>query len=149
MTLVEWDERVRQNVAYQGASFLKNPTLCKVLHLGFFTFSALRGWSAADSLYFSFAALATIGIFDGPNAAAPEAAPLSSSVGADESAVGGGGREALFVTACTLYLLFGLALVAMCFNLIVMDRAYARWQRMQGAYFEWVQGIAYNQRYRG
>ena len=108
--------------------------------LGIFTFSALRGWSAADSLYFSFAALATIGIFDGPNAAAPEAAPLSSSVGAamaDESREGSsGGKQALFVTACTLYLLFGLALVAMCFNLIVMDRAYARWQRMQGAYFE-------------
>ena len=108
------------------------------MSLGNFTFSALRGWSAADSLYFSFAALATIGIFDGPTAAAPEAAPLSSSVGtaaADESAAGsgGGGRQALFVTACTLYLLFGLALVAMCFNLIVMDRAYARWQRMQGA----------------
>ena len=85
------------------------------------TFSALRGWSAADSLYFSFAALATIGIFEGPTASAAESAELA-----------GGGRHALFVTACTLYLLFGLALVAMCFNLIVMDRAYAKMQRQQG-----------------
>ena len=38
----------------------------------------------------------------------------------------------MFVTACTLYLLFGLALVATCFNLIVMDRAYAKMQRQQG-----------------
>ena len=84
------------------------------------TFSALCGWSATDSLYFSFAALATIGIFEGtsvpPSPVGAAAAPSS-------------GSQALFVTACTLYLLFGMALVAMCFNLVILDRTYAAMQR--------------------
>ena len=51
-------------------------------------FSALRGWSAADSLYFSFAALATIGIFEGP----PAEAEAKSAEWAGGSG-GGGGRQ--------------------------------------------------------
>ncbi len=72
----------------------------------------ITGWSLVDSLFFCFAALATIGIFDDGDKIAAR----------DAQAVGDG----MFVVCCTLYVLFGLALMAMCFNLVLLESSVFR-----------------------
>ncbi len=103
---------------------------------GAVAFCAVRpGWSFVDSFFFCFAALATIGISSDPprsgrvaplRAATATAAAVQSrshfASGEDGEPVdvGGGGEsgDAVFVMLCTLYLLFGLALLSMCLNLV-------------------------------
>ncbi|KFM74853.1 Two pore potassium channel protein sup-9, partial [Stegodyphus mimosarum] len=65
-------------------------------------FSLWEGWGFLDGSYFCFVTLSTIGFGD--------------LVPGDSVISEGGSQEKLVM--CSLYLLFGMALIAMCFNLM-------------------------------
>ncbi|CAG2163016.1 unnamed protein product [Oppiella nova] len=82
-------------------------TLCLVLLTSYVCgggvlFSLWEGWNFLDGAYFCFVTLSTIGFGD--------LVPGASVVGSDSS------QEKLVI--CSLYLLAGMALLAMCFNLM-------------------------------
>lgn len=97
------------------------------LVLGAASFSIYSGWPFVDSLFFCFSGLATIGIFhkaDGGKDVANDAEDAASTRDKrsaidydgndnDSEAMGG-----LFVFMFAIYLLIGLALLAMCANLL-------------------------------
>jgi hypothetical protein len=77
--------------------------LCVLLVLcyifaGASVFCAYHGWTFIDSFFFAFTVLCTIGMMD--------MMPINSH------------NDAPFVVLCTLYLLIGLAILAMCANLL-------------------------------
>ncbi|XP_054719912.1 potassium channel subfamily K member 18-like [Uloborus diversus] len=82
-------------------------TLCMVILIGYISggavlFSLWEGWGFLDGSYFCFVTLSTIGFGD--------------LVPGDSVISDGGSQEKLVM--CSLYLLFGMALIAMCFNLM-------------------------------
>lgn len=70
---------------------------------GTFLFTSWEGWAPLDAAYFCFITLTTIGFGD--------FVPAQSSAGARAGAVHS-------IALCSLYLLFGIALLAMSFNLV-------------------------------
>lgn len=70
---------------------------------GAFLFDAWEGWGFLDSAYFCFITLTTIGFGD--------LVPAKGVKKNDESAT-------ISIALCSLYLLFGIALLAMSFNLV-------------------------------
>jgi hypothetical protein len=96
------------------------------LMFGAWSFSKACGWSFVDALFFCFTALFTIGISE--KAASPKlsavtssslegsAAPLKSVNAPDSPSLEQG--NFLFLFMCTLYLLFGLALISACIQLL-------------------------------
>ncbi|GIX95137.1 hypothetical protein CDAR_178881 [Caerostris darwini] len=93
---------------YNGKTRVSVPiTLCMVILLGYISggavlFSLWEGWGFLDGSYFCFVTLSTIGFGD----LVPGDSVISES----------GSQEKLVM--CSLYLLFGMALIAMCFNLM-------------------------------
>ncbi|KAG8197367.1 hypothetical protein JTE90_013493 [Oedothorax gibbosus] len=82
-------------------------TLCMVILVSYISggavlFSLWEGWNFLDGSYFCFVTLSTIGFGD--------------LVPGDSVISEGGSQEKLVM--CSLYLLFGMALIAMCFNLM-------------------------------
>lgn len=82
--------------------------LCVFLVVGYilagaFLFQAWEGWEYLDSAYFCFITLTTIGFGD--------LFPASGVEKDDKSAT-------ISIALCSLYLLFGIALLAMSFNLV-------------------------------
>ena len=104
--------------------------------LGATIFSLSHGWNFLDSFFFCFTILSTIGIVKMPTSMGDSSSSSqSSSISGqsrqkrgiqdrhkDEDGDGGTGFSAesdgLFVLFCSLYLLLGLALMSMCFNLL-------------------------------
>ncbi|GFR29779.1 hypothetical protein TNCT_423161, partial [Trichonephila clavata] len=88
-------------------------TLCLVIIAGYICggaalFSVWEGWDYLDGSYFCFVTLSTIGFGD--------LVPGDSVVSDD------GTQEKLVI--CSLYLLTGMALIAMCFNLVQEEVVY-------------------------
>lgn len=83
-------------------------TLCLLIIIGYICggavlFNRLEGWSLLESSYFCFTSLGTIGFGDlVPGGAAAPSPTL----------------EELSLCACSLYILLGMGLIAMCFNLV-------------------------------
>lgn len=83
-------------------------TLCLLIIIGYICggallFNRLEGWTLLESSYFCFTSLGTIGFGDLiPGGAAAPSATL----------------EELSLCACSLYILLGMGLIAMCFNLV-------------------------------
>lgn len=75
--------------------------------LGTFVFHTTERWNLVDGCYFSFASLATIGFGD----LRPGLYASTISAKAEDVAVG----------VCCLYILVGIVVIAMCFNLIQED----------------------------
>lgn len=75
--------------------------------LGTFVFHTTERWNLVDGCYFSFASLATIGFGD----LKPGLYASTISAKAEDVAVG----------VCCLYILVGIVVIAMCFNLIQED----------------------------
>ncbi|XP_076344207.1 TWiK family of potassium channels protein 7-like [Tachypleus tridentatus] len=83
-------------------------TLCLALITGYicggaFLFSLWEGWNYLDGAYFCFVTLSTIGFGD----LVPGDTVVSGTTGSQEKLV-----------ICSLYVLGGMALIAMCFNLV-------------------------------
>ncbi|XP_076363165.1 TWiK family of potassium channels protein 7-like [Tachypleus tridentatus] len=83
-------------------------TLCLALITGYicggaFLFSLWEGWNYLDGAYFCFVTLSTIGFGD----LVPGDTVVSDTTGSQEKLV-----------ICSLYVLGGMALIAMCFNLV-------------------------------
>ena len=74
--------------------------------LGCVVFSLAHGWSILDSLFFCFAILTTIGLLEIPLEGERNRLTPKDEVSGP------------FVLMCTAYLLNGLTLVSMCFNLL-------------------------------
>ncbi|KAH7956887.1 hypothetical protein HPB52_013446 [Rhipicephalus sanguineus] len=88
-------------------------TLCFVIMIGYISggaviFSLWEGWEFLDGSYFCFVTLSTIGFGD----LVPGDTVVSDS----------GSQEKLVI--CSLYLLVGMALIAMCFNLMQEEVIY-------------------------
>lgn len=77
--------------------------------LGTFVFHTTERWNLVDGCYFSFASLATIGFGD----LRPGLYASTISAKAEDVAVG----------VCCIYILVGIVVIAMCFNLIQEDLA--------------------------
>ncbi|XP_014673607.1 PREDICTED: two pore potassium channel protein sup-9-like [Priapulus caudatus] len=77
--------------------------LIAYIWLGAFIFSVWEKWKLLDGAYFCFVTLSTIGFGD----FVPGASLLSQGADAQTK-----------LATCALYLLFGLALISMCFNLV-------------------------------
>lgn len=75
--------------------------------LGTFVFHTTERWNLVDGCYFSFASLATIGFGD----LKPGLYARTISAKAEDLAVG----------VCCIYILVGIVVIAMCFNLIQED----------------------------
>ncbi|KAG5673420.1 hypothetical protein PVAND_003469 [Polypedilum vanderplanki] len=82
--------------------------------LGAFIFDAWEGWGLLDSSYFCFISLSSIGLGDFSPAMALKIEPKE---GQDEKDVGIRNVDLSFIF-CSVYLLLGMALIAMCFNLM-------------------------------
>lgn len=78
-----------------------------LLYGGTLLFEKYEDWDPLTAFYFCFISLTTIGFGD--------FVPGLSATPAD--AEGGGGKDTSFIY-CSLYLMFGLALLSMCFNLM-------------------------------
>ncbi|XP_022239224.1 TWiK family of potassium channels protein 7-like [Limulus polyphemus] len=76
---------------------------------GAFLFSLWEGWNYLDGAYFCFVTLSTIGFGD----LVPGDTVVSDTAGSQEKLV-----------ICSLYLLGGMALIAMCFNLVQEEVIY-------------------------
>lgn len=88
--------------------------LCLALITGYicggaFLFSIWEGWNYLDGAYFCFVTLSTIGFGD----LVPGDTVVSDTAGSQEKLV-----------ICSLYLLGGMALIAMCFNLVQEEVVY-------------------------
>lgn len=79
--------------------------------LGTFVFRATEKWNFIDGCYFSFSSLATIGFGD----LKPGLYASTVSAKAEDIAVG----------VCCIYILVGIVVIAMCFNLIQEDMSSA------------------------
>ncbi|XP_041971987.1 TWiK family of potassium channels protein 7-like [Aricia agestis] len=75
--------------------------------IGAFIFHVTEDWTFVDALYFSFSVLATIGF----GYLKPGSYASSISTKAEDLAIG----------VCCVYILFGVVVIAMCFNLIQDD----------------------------
>lgn len=101
-------EEMYHEEEYNGKARVSVPiTLCMVILVGYISggavlFSLWEGWGFLDGSYFCFVTLSTIGFGD--------------LVPGDSVISEGGSQEKLVM--CSLYLLFGMALIAMCFNLM-------------------------------
>lgn len=115
------EKGLEQDIVIQGEE--KSPevihvptSLCIVLMtsyilLGTLLFSIWEGWDAITGTYFSFITLSTIGFGD-----------VVPGTAMDQWA----SEEKLVL--CAMYLVFGLSLIAMCFNLVQEDvKAKCRW----------------------
>lgn len=81
--------------------------------LGALMFAMWEGWSFLDGSYFCFVTLTTIGLGD----LIPGATTLQA-----------GANAQIKLSVCGLYVLFGLALISMCFNLVQEEvAAKAKW----------------------
>ncbi|XP_055953253.1 potassium channel subfamily K member 17-like [Argiope bruennichi] len=102
------DTEIYREDEYNGKARVSVPiTLCMVILVGYISggavlFSLWEGWGFLDGSYFCFVTLSTIGFGD--------------LVPGDSVISEGGSQEKLVM--CSLYLLFGMALIAMCFNLM-------------------------------
>ncbi|XP_064459863.1 TWiK family of potassium channels protein 7-like [Ornithodoros turicata] len=88
-------------------------TLCFIIMVGYISggavlFSLWEGWEFLDGSYFCFVTLSTIGFGD--------------LVPGDSVVTDSGSQEKLVI--CSLYLLVGMALIAMCFNLMQEEVIY-------------------------
>lgn len=84
---------------------------------GAIIFASWENWSYLDSAYFCFVTLSTIGFGD---LVPGKSLQISSSTDGDTV-----NREGqLQLIACCIYLLFGLAVIAMCFSLMQDEIAY-------------------------
>ncbi|XP_068630164.1 potassium channel subfamily K member 15-like [Battus philenor] len=79
--------------------------------LGTFVFQSTEKWNLVDGCYFSFSSLATIGF----GSLRPGAHAAAVSPKAEDAAVG----------VCCVYILVGIVVVAMCFNLVQEDAGWA------------------------
>lgn len=101
-------EEYNEDVDYGSKTRVSVPiTLCLIILVGYISggamiFSIWEGWDFLDGSYFCFVTLSTIGFGD--------------LVPGDSVISEGGSQEKLVM--CSLYLLFGMALIAMCFNLM-------------------------------
>ncbi|CAN7985822.1 unnamed protein product [Ixodes hexagonus] len=109
-------ESLADDEAYEGGSKPRVSvpiTLCFVIMIGYISggaaiFSLWEGWEFLDGSYFCFVTLSTIGFGD----LVPGDTVVSDS----------GSQEKLVI--CSLYLLVGMALIAMCFNLMQEEVIY-------------------------
>lgn len=101
--------------------------LCILLVVGYilagaFMFSAWEGWKFLDSAYFCFVTLTTIGFGDLVPANRMKSHQEDrevAAVGKNAFSAGDGEEEAtVSIALCSLYLLFGISLLAMSFNLV-------------------------------
>ncbi|XP_054257228.1 TWiK family of potassium channels protein 7-like [Macrosteles quadrilineatus] len=97
-----------------GASCLAPLTLCFLIMITYICGGAVilcrleSSWSFLDSIFFCFMTLSTIGFGD----SIPSASVLSTKIGSGRT----GGS--LIIWFCSLYILAGMALTAMCFNVV-------------------------------
>ncbi|KAG8321064.1 hypothetical protein J6590_054199 [Homalodisca vitripennis] len=97
-----------------GANCLAPLTLCFLIMIFYICGGAVilcrleSSWSFLDSIFFCFMTLSTIGFGD----SIPSASVLSTKIGPNRT----GGS--LIIWFCSLYILAGMALTAMCFNVV-------------------------------